>query len=65
MGSNVQPYIFFFVYMSDEDIGYAEQSIFAFCKYNAGGLMKRVMVGRMDIWGTGIPYGSVFKKRVG
>lgn len=65
MGLNAQPYIFFFLYMSEEAIGYAEQSIFAFCKYNAGGLMNRVMVRRMDVWGTGMPYESVFKKRVG
>lgn len=29
-------------------MGYVELSTFAFCKYNGGGLMRRVMFGRLS-----------------
>lgn len=43
--------IYCFLYISEMAMGYAELSLFAFCKHNFGGLMRRAMVGRMGVWG--------------
>lgn len=39
--------LFFMLYVSEKAIGFTDLLLFAFCKYNGGRLMERVMVGRV------------------
>lgn len=45
--------MFIVLHMSEKPIGYLELSLSAFCKYNGGDLMKRVMVRWMFKRGKG------------
>lgn len=47
----------FSLYVSQKGMSYAVLSRLAFCKYNGGGLMRRVMVGRVIVRGKGYAVG--------
>lgn len=46
--------------MSERAVGYMELTLFVFCIYNGGGLMKRVVGGRVGARGKGHAVGGLY-----